>query len=347
MSIQKTDFGTLSSGENVDLYVLTNSNGLSAKITNYGGIIVELNVPDRDGKLADILLGKDSLDDYLAGHPYFACITGRVAGRIAGASFELEGATYPLLANNGPNNLHGGPEGFDTILWDASIVVVDGIEKLRLSTTDPDGNNGFPGTIECSVTYALLEDDSLEITYEATTTKTTPFNITNHAYFNLRGQGNGDVLDHQFQIFADTVASVDEDSTLIGRRDPVTAGFNDFRQPVRLGDQGELVIGNADIHFFVDGGRTEQPKPAATVYEPESGRVMEVLSTEPGVQFYAGLFLDEPGKGGVTYSKSTGFCLETQDYADSVHFPDMGGAILRPGDTFKSTTHFKFSTRAS
>jgi aldose 1-epimerase len=348
MSIETQPYGTLSTGEAVSLFTLTNKNGLSAKITNYGGILVALNVPDRAGKLADVVLGKDTLEGYVAGHPYFGATTGRVAGRISGAQFTLEGKTYPLEANNGPNCLHSGLKGYDKLVWAAETINDHGVDKLRLSITDPDGRNGFPGTVECTVTYALLDDNTLEIAYTASTDKTTPFNLTNHSYFNLKGSGKGDILGHEMQIFADSVATIDADATLQGRRDPVVAGFNDYREPVVLGSR-ELNINNADIHFFVDNGRTKLPKPAAVVHEPKSGRTMAVFTTEPGVQFYAGLFLSadgpEIGKGGVTYPAKGGFCLETQDYADSVNFPEMGGAILKPDEPFCSTTLYRFSAK--
>jgi aldose 1-epimerase len=349
MSIDTHTFGTLPSGEAVSLFTLKNKNGLSAKVTNYGGILVALNVPDRAGKFADIVLGKDTLEGYLAGHPYFGATTGRVAGRISDATFTLEGKTYQLEANNGPNCLHGGLQGYDKLLWNAEVINDHGVEKLRLSITDPDGSNGFPGTVDCTVTYALLDDNTLEIAYSATTDKTTPFNLTNHSYFNLKGSGKGDILGHEMQIFADSVATVDENATLLGRRDPVVAGFNDYREPVLLGSLKELVAGNADIHFFIDNDRTKLPKPAAVVHEPKSGRVMEVFTTEPGVQFYAGLCLSidgpEIGKGGAMHAPLSGFCLETQDYADSVTFPDMGGAILKADEQFNSTTLYRFSSK--
>ena len=348
MSIVTRPFGTLPTGEAVDLFTLTNKNGLSAKVTNYGGILVALNVPDRAGKFADVVLGKDTLEGYIAGHPHFGATTGRVAGRISDATFTLEGKTYPLEANNGTNALHGGLNGYDKLVWTAETINDHGVDKLRLSITDPDGSNGFPGTVECTVTYALHGDNTLEIAYTASTDKTTPFNITNHSYFNLKGSGKGDVLGHEMQIFADSVATVDENSTLIGRRDPVVAGFNDYREPVLLSTL-ELCVGNADIHFFLDNGRTKLPKSAAIVRESESGRVMEVFTTEPGVQFYAGLCLSEGapeiGKSGAVHEPMSGFCLETQDYADSVTFPEMGGAILTPEESFSSTTLFRFKTQ--
>jgi aldose 1-epimerase len=348
MSITSSVYGSLPSGESAKLFTLTNSNGLSAQVTNYGAILVALNVPDRTGKFADVVLGKDSLDGYLAGHPCFGSTCGRVAGRIGGAKFKIDGQTYTLEANNnGVNNLHSGPEGFHLMLWQADIINDAGIEKLQLNLTDPDGHNGFPGTVNCSVTYTLLENNTLEIHYQASTDHTTPFNPTNHSYFNLRG--HGDILSHEVQIFANSVATVNENSTLLGRRDPVVAGYNDYRQPVQLGSLKTLDVGNADIHFFLDDGHTNKVKPAAKINEPESGRIMEVLTTAPGVQFYAGLALSEDGpeigKAGVQHKPMHAFCLETQDYPDSINFPDMGNAILKPGEIFESTTQFRFSTK--
>lgn len=344
MSITPELYGTLPDGREVQRFTLENANGLKACVMTFGATLTELHTPDREGSFADVVLGKDSLEAYVAGHPCFGSTCGRVAGRIGGASFEIDGKTYPLVANNGPNCLHGGDEGFNLLLWEASIIEEKGIEKLRLTLSDPDGHNGFLGTLESIVTYALLDDDSLEIQYEAHTDQTTPLNLTNHSYFNLSGTGS--VLEHELQIFADSVASVDESCTLLGRRDPVVSGYNDYREAVRLGSR-KLEVGNADIHFFVDGGRTADPKPAARVVDPKSGRIMEVLTTEPGVQFYAGLSLSgggpDSGKGGVIHQPCDGLCLETQDYADSINFPEMGGAILKAGETFKSTTLFRFS----
>jgi len=348
MSIEIQPFGNLSTGEAASLFTLTNKNGLSAKITNYGGILVALSVPDRDGKFADIVLGKDSLDDYASGHPYFGAITGRVAGRISSAQFTLEGKTYPLAANNGPNCLHGGLKGYDQLVWAAETINDHGVNKLRLSIIDPDGSNGFPGTVECTVIYALLDDNTLEIAYTASTDKTTPLNLTNHSYFNLKGSGEGDILGHEVQIFADSVASIDANGTLLGRRDLVVDGFNDYRDPVVLGSR-DLNGNNADIHFFLKNARTQLPQVAAIVHEPTSGRTLEVFTTEPGVQFYAGLSLSadapEVGKDGVIHGAMTGFCLETQDYADSVNCPEMGDAILRPDEPFSSTTLYRFSAK--
>lgn len=347
MSIEIQAFGTLATGEEVSLFTLKNKDGLSATITNYGGIIVSLNAPDRDGNFADVMLGKDTLDAYLDGHPHFACITGRVAGRIADARFEVDGERYRLVANNNGNCLHGGLKGFDKILWNANIIEENGVQKLRLNTIDPDGSNGFPGNVDVTVTYALLDDNSLEITYHASSDKTTPLNLTNHAYINLGGHDSGDVLGHSMQIFSDSIATVDQNATLIGRRDAVVAGYNDFRQPIVLKDLDVLDAGNADIHYFLPEGHTAEPKLAAIAIDTQSGRKLEVLTTEPGVQFYAGLSLSadapEVGKGGAIYAPATGLCLETQDYANSINHPDMGNAILKAGDTYQSITLFRFS----
>lgn len=349
MSITEEAYTSEAANIAAKLYTLTSKHGLIAKITNYGGILVALEVPDRDGNNQDIVLGKDNLDGYVEGHPFFGTITGRVAGRIGGGKFSLEGREYTLAQNNGPNCLHGGDQGYGKQLWEAEIIEQDGREKLELSLLDPNGHNNFPGNVKCIVTYGWIEDNSLEITYRATTDRTTPLNLTNHSYFNLAGHDSGDVLQHQVQIHSDAVAAIDSDSTLIGKREPVRAGYNDYRRAVRLQDRETLNAGNADIHYFLYGGRTVEPKLGATVYEPNTGRVMEVHTTEPGVHFYAGISLSadgpESGKGGCTYPALSGLCMETQDYADSVNFPGMGGAVLRPDEVFTSTTLYKFRTR--
>ncbi len=350
MSLVESNFGSLPTGEAVRLFTLTNAHGCRARIINYGGILLSLETPDRAGNLGDVVLGKDRLEDYLEGHPYFGALTGRVAGRISGGRFSLEGEDYQLAHNNGPNCLHGGEEGFDKMLWEARIVEADGTQSLELRLRDPDGHNHFPGAVDCRVTYTLTDDDALEIHYRAETSRTTPFNLTNHAYFNLNGHSSGDVLDHQLNIHADFVAPTDDCGTLIGCKEPVRAGYNDYRHPITLRDRSTLEPGNADIHFFHPEGRTLEPKSIASVYAPDSGRFMEVLTTEPGVQFYAGLALScdgpESGKGGCLYPPLSGLCLETQDYPDSVNFPAMGAAILRPGTPFASKTIYRFSVRA-
>ena len=220
-----------------------------------------------------------------------------------------------------------------------------GVDKLQLKLTDPNGHNHFPGTVHCTVTYALLEDNSLEITYHAKTDQTTPLNLTNHSYFNLAGHNSGDILSHEVQIIADTVACIDEGGTLTGQKEAVHTGYNDYRQPIALKDRKVLDSGNADIHFNHPDGRTAEPKLVAKVHEPGSGRTMEVLTTEPGVQFYAGLSLSGSGKGDCTYPPLSGLALETQDYADSINYPEMGGAVLRPDEVFESTTIYRFGVK--
>ena len=351
MKIQSSHYGSLKDGRATYLFTLSNQNGYSVAITNLGGIIVRLDAPDRFGTIEDIALGKASLADYEAGHPSFGSLTGRVAGRISGASFELAGKSYQLEANNGPNCLHGGNDGWEKQIWEPSIIERDGIQKLQLSYQDPDGHNHFPGTIDCTVTYSLLEDNTLVITYQAQTDAPTPFNPTNHVYLNLAGEASGTVHDHIIRIDADSVALADADMTLTGKKAPVQSGLNDLRAPIRIGDLSELTHRNADTHYFLNGGRTQNPRTVAEIYDPKSGRHLELLTTEPGVQFYAAtnLSLDAPdiGKNQQAYQTFGAFCLETQDYPDSVHYPALGSALLHPGNTFHSETRFKLSVRDS
>ena len=346
MPIKTTEFGRMPDGTAVASHTLSNKHGVTAEILSLGGILRSLRVPDRDGRFDDIVLGKETLDDYLAGHPFFGCITGRTAGRIRGAAFSIDGHRYEVDANEGPNCLHGGPENFSKMVWQTAVVEDSGIEKLRLTLRDPDGHNGFPGNVDCAVTYALYDDNTLEIHYSAETDAPTPLNLTNHSYFNLAGAGSGDVLDHEVAIFADTIAPSHHDQTLTGERAPVSADHNDYREPVRLGDRPVLDKANADTHFFLPEGRTPHPKAAATVRHPESGRRMEVFTTEPGVQFYAGLLLAKngpvSGKDGAAYERCAGLCFETQDYPDAVNHPDLGDAVIRPGEPRTSTTLFRF-----
>ena len=349
MQIQSSHYGSLKDGQNIHLFTLSNANNYSVSIINLGGIIVRLDAPDRNGTLADLALGKASLADYEAGHPNFGALTGRVAGRISGAHFELNGNTYSLEANNGPNCLHGGTDGWEKQVWEPRILEPNGIQTHQLKYRDPDGHNHFPGTIDCTVTYALHADNTLAITYEAETDAPTPFNPTNHVYLNLAGEASGTVHEHEVRIAADFIAKADADMSLNGQKEAVQAGLNDLRKAIRIGDLSELSHRNADTHYFLNGGRTEQPRSVAEVYDPKSGRHLELLTTEPGVQFYAAtnLSLEAPdiGKHQRAYKTHGAFCLETQDYPDSVHYPALGSALLHPGDTFRSETQFKFSVR--
>ena len=346
MPIQQQPYGQTTNGSEVSLFTLSNKNGLKAEITNYGGILVSLWVPDRAGQLADIVLGKPDLRGYLNGHPYFGALTGRVAGRIIGAEFSSGGRSYQLDANNGAHCLHGGLDAWDKQVWEASIVQADGTEKLQLKYLDPDGKNHFPGNLATTVTYALLEDNALEICYAAECDQDTPFNPTNHSYFNLSGEAAGTVLDHRVQIVADRVADALPDMTLTGKALPLSRQLNDLREPIRIGDLSELSHRNVDTHYFFPDGRTDQPRPVAQVHDPKSGRTLELQTTEPGVQFYAAINLSveapDTGKDGKAYPQYGAFCLETQDYPNSIHHPQLGSAFLKAHQPFYSCTRFCF-----
>lgn len=345
MRIKKEPYGKLQNGEKVDLFTLKNDNGMLCKITNYGGIITNLMLPEKDGEI-DVVLGKKSLEDYLASNsPYFGALTGRVAGRIIDAQFTLEGSDYYLDANDGKHCLHGGKNGWDKQLWNASIIRDSGIDKLQLTYLDKDGKNNFPGNVECTVTYGLTGDNSLEISYKATSDKDTPFNPTNHSYFNLSGENSGTILNNEVQIIADEIAEASGDMTLTGNKMPVIPDLNDLREPIRIGNLCELSHRNIDTHYFLKGGRTKNPRFVGKVYDPTSKRTLELHTTEPGVQFYGAMNLskdaDEIGKNGNIYPVYGAFCLETQDYPNSINQP-LGTAILKANQTFRSKTLFKF-----
>jgi aldose 1-epimerase len=349
-------FGNTSDGHAVDLFVLTGAQGMQVSITNYGGIVTSLIVPDRKGNLADVVLGFESLDGYLAGHPFFGCIVGRYANRIAKGTFTLEGKKYTLAKNNGENHLHGGNRGFDKMVWKAEATAGKAGPTLRLSRTSPDGEEGYPGNLALTVTYTLTKDNALRIDYAATTDKPTPINLTNHSYFNLAGAGNGDILGHEITINADRFTPVDGGLIPTGELQSVEGTPFDFRKPVAIGarigqDDEQLRLGKGYDHNFVlnrkDPGKGGEPLLAARAYEPTTGRVLEVLTTEPGIQLYCGNFLDgsHKGKGGKAYKHRYGFCLETQHFPDSPNQPSFPTTILRPGETFKSTTIYRFSAR--
>jgi len=340
MSITRSDFGMTKDGQAVDLYTLTNGT-LTVKIMTYGGIITEVHAPDRGGKSADVVLGFSNLDRYVAGHPFFGAIAGRVANRIGKARFTLDGKEYKLAANNGPNTLHGGNVGFDKKVWDAEPVDTKDGPSLRLQYVSPDGEEGFPGTLTAIVTYTLTNEDELKIDYKATTNNPTIVNLTNHSYFNLAGDGNGTVLDHELMINADNYTPFDPTQIPTGEIKPVAGTPLDFRKPTPIGARIDQVEGGGYDHNFVLNGM----KPAVRVKEPKSGRVMEMTTTEPGVQFYTGNFLDGSltGKGGTVYKQYTGFCLEAQHFPDSVNHPNFPSAILQPGKTYTQTTVYKFS----
>lgn len=350
MNIHKHPFGKLPDGPDVERYTLENDDGVTVQIITYGGIITTLRTPDRDGNLGDVVLGFDSLDGYLAGHPYFGCIVGRFANRIAGGRFTLDGVTYQLAVNNGPNHLHGGVSGFDKKLWRASTGRSDGAVSLALSYLSPDGEEHYPGNLSVTVTYTLTRDDALYIGYSARTDKPTILNLTNHTYFNLASRG--DILDHEVTINADRFTPVSESLIPTGELQPVEGTPLDFRQPQRIGARiddahEQLVRAGGYDHNFVINGAMGELRFAARVYEPSSGRTLEVYTTEPGMQLYTGNFLNGTitGKGGMVYGRRTGLCLETQHFPDSPNQPNFPSVVLRPGEAFRSTTVFKFRAR--
>ena len=354
MSIRKDDFGKTKDGASVDLYTLTNANGMVARITNYGGIIVELWVPDREGKLADVVLGFDNLADYEEKNPYFGCITGRYANRIAKGTFVLDGVEYNQLAiNNGDNHLHGGIKGFDKMVWETETFENADGAGLRMSYLSKDMEEGYPGNLNVTVVYTLTSDNELKIDYEATTDKTTVCNLTNHSYFNLAGAGSGDQLAHEMMINADHFTPVADGGAIpTGEIRSVKGTPFDFTSPVAIGEHiddedDQIKFGNGFDHNWVLNKQGDELSLAACVHEPTSGRVMEVLTTEPGVQFYAANFLDGTfaGKDGKVYNRRDGFCLETQHYPDSPNKPEFPTTTVKPGQTYKTTTIFKFSTK--
>lgn len=349
LGVTKAVFGKTADGKEVDLYTLTNAHGMTAKITNYGGIVTELLVPDKDGKAENVVLGFDNLKDYLAGHPFFGALVGRVGNRIAKAKFTLDGKEYKLAANNGPNTLHGGKEGFDKKVWKAEPVQKADAVGVKLHYVSPDGEEGFPGTLSTTVTYWLTNDNELKIDYTATTDKATPVNLTHHGYFNLATPASGSMLGHELMIAADQHTPTDDALIPTGEIKSVKGTPLDFTKPTAIGariDQLKGEPGGYDHNYVLRGGGKGLVL-AARVHEPKSGRVMEVSTTEPAIQFYSGNFLNgkEKGHGGVVYRKHQGFCLEAQHYPDSVHHANFPSIILRPGETYRQTTVYKFSAK--
>lgn len=343
-NMTQTQFGTMPDGRPVDLYTLTNANGAVLKVINYGTIITELHVPDRTGQLGDVVLGFDNLAQYLAGHPYFGCTVGRVANRIAGAKFTLDGKTYTLAANNGPNHLHGGLKGFDKVLWQAEPQTD---ASVKFTYTSPDGEEGYPGNLAVTVVMTWTDQNELVLEYTATTDKPTPVNLTNHSYFNLACEGT--ILGHVLMLSASQYTPADVSLIPTGEIKPVAGTPLDFTTPTPIGARFDQLDTNPRgyDHNFVINRAGKGLALAARVFEPNTGRVMEVFTTEPGVQLYTGNFLDGSlkGKRGVVYSQYTGFCLETQHSPDAVNKPAFPSIILRPGHTYHQTTVYRFSVR--
>jgi len=352
-AIQHAPWGSDAPGEPAQLFILRNAHGVEVQLTNYGGIITSIKTPDRAGRFADIVLGYDSLAGYLRASPYFGAIVGRYANRIARGRFTLDGTTYTLAVNNGPNSLHGGRRGFDKVVWTAQSFENQAGQGVTLDYTSPDGEEGYPGTLRARVTYTLTPDDRLIVDYQATTDKATPVNLSQHTYWNLVGNASRDILSHVLTINADAITPVD--STLIptGEITPVTGTPFDFRTPTAIGariDQRQntqLRFGNGYDHNFVLNRGTAVADAltfAAIVVEPTTGRTLEIYTTEPGIQFYSGNFLDGSitGKGGSVYKFRYGLALETQHYPDSPNHPNFPSTILRPGQQYRSRTIFRF-----
>lgn len=344
-TVTSEPWGRTPAGEEVLLHTLRNTRGMEARITDWGGILVSLKVPDRAGRLADVVLGFDSLEPYLGRHPHFGCITGRYANRIGGAAFTLDGVEHQVTANSGKNHIHGGNVAFDEKVWKPRVDA--GANALELSYTSVDGEEGFPGKLDSTVTYTLTEDNTLRIDYRASTDKPTVVNLTNHSYFNLAGEGSGDILGHEILIPAERFTATDDALIPTGELENVLGTALDFTRPQLIGARIDapfkpLQQGIGYDHNYVLNG--SGMKLAARVREPESGRVMEVRTTDPGVQFYTGNHLKGTvGKSGHVYAKRHGFCLETQKFPDSPNKPQFPSATLRPGETYLHTTLFQFS----
>ncbi len=347
-AVKRADFGKAPDGAAISVYTLTNKNGLEARIITYGGTMVSLKTPDRNGKLADVVLGFDTVDGYVKTTSYFGALIGRYGNRIGGAQFKLGGVEYKLPKNDGQNSLHGGSPGFDKRVWTARELPDGGLELTYLSK---DGENGYPGNLRAVVAYHLTDANELRIDYSATTDKPTVVNLTNHSYFNLKGAGSGDILGHLLTLNASRFTPVDSGLIPTGELRSVAGTPFDFRKPVAIGarigqNDEQLKLGKGYDHNFVLDRSGAGLALAARVEEPGSGRVMEVLTTEPGIQFYSGNFLDgsAKGKGGVAYAYRSGFCLETQHYPDSPNKPAFPSTELKPGQKYQSTTVYRFLT---
>jgi len=343
-------FGKAPDGTEVNLYALRNYKGAEVGICNYGGLVIFLKVPDRHGKFGDVVLGYDNLPDYIKDSPYFGALIGRYGNRIAKGKFTLDGKEYTLAVNNGPNALHGGLKGFDKVVWQPRFLASPEGPSLELLYVSKNGEEGYPGTLSVKAVYTLTDDNALKLEFTATTDKDTVINLTHHSYFNLAGKG--DILNHQVMIPADKFTPVDNTLIPTGELKPVNGTPFDFRTPTAIGarigqDDEQLKFGNGYDHNWVINKQMGQLTLMARVYEPTTGRVLDVWSTEPGLQFYSGNFLDgkNKGKGGWVYQFRNGFCMEPQHYPDSPNHPDFPSVVLKPGQVYHNTIIYKFSVQ--
>lgn len=353
--LTKESWGTTQDGEAVDLFTFRTANGLEAAITNYGGRLVRLKTPDRRGRTEDLVLGFDTLDGYLKRNPFFGALVGRYANRIANAEFTLDGHAYHISRNSGENSIHGGFRGFDKVVWRATEVQAEQEPALELTYVSKDGEEGYPGTLTVTATYSLSEENELQIRYSAVTDKKTVVNLTNHSYFDLSGQAEGSILDHVVTINADSFTPVNSHLIPTGEVRRIDSTPFDLRKPTRIGDR--IALPNSQIndeqiqladgydHNFVLNRDGAGPSLAARVTDPGSGRVIEVFTTQPGMQFYTGNHLDGSvtGKGGVVYGFRSGVCFETQHFPDSPHHPEFPSTELNPGERYKQSTIFRFA----
>jgi aldose 1-epimerase len=346
LSIEKTPYGEMPDGAKVDLYTLTNGRGMKVKLTNYGAITVSVEAPDKAGKAADVTLGYDTLDEWLKSTSYFGATVGRYANRIAKGKFTLDGKTCTLATNNGENALHGGIKGFDKVLWNAEPVKTANSVGVKFHYLSKDGEEGYPGNLSVTAVYSLTGDNEFRVQFSATTDKPTIVNLAHHTYWNLTGGAAGDILGHELMLAADKYTPVDAGLIPTGELKAVAGTPMDFTKPTAIGARIDQVEGGYDHNYVLrnQGGKVAR---AARVVEPKSGRVMEISSDQPGIQFYSGNFLDGTvtGKGGVVYKKHWGFCLETQHYPDSPNKPDFPSVVLRPGQTYKHVMIHKFLTQ--
>jgi len=346
MSVETTVYGKMPDGREVHLFTLTNTQGMRVKLTDYGAITVSVEVPDKDGKLGDITLGYDTLEGWLGSTSYFGATVGRYANRIAKGTFTLDGQTYTLATNNGENHLHGGIKGFNKCLWNAETVETPDAVGVKFTRTSPDGEEGYPGNLEVTALYTLTNSGEFKAEFTATTDKPTIVNLAHHTYWNLRGPENGDILNHELMLNADKYTPVDEGLIPTGELKPVAGTPMDFTKPKPIGRDIARVPGGYDHNFVLNDYAPGKVRLAARVTEPTTGRVMEIYTDQPGIQFYSGNFLDGTvtGKKGVVYQKHDGFCLETQHFPDSPNKPNFPPVTLRPGETYKHVMIHKFST---